>query len=164
MNLGNCAPVIAFLPSVPPFDPIRIWERVHGHLGWLAAIALVHPAIMLRRYKRKAHLSVALSVGIVSTVFGIGLAIYPDYRERLRQHIFIEGRPIGYLFERKEHLAFGAVLLAWAGAITCFAAMRVEGDTRDSMRRASHWAFVAAAVLTLVTASLGIVVAAFKTF
>jgi hypothetical protein len=56
---------------------------VHGRLGWLAAVALVHPAIVLRRTKRKAHLSVALLVAIVSVVFGIGLAIYTGYRERL---------------------------------------------------------------------------------
>jgi len=149
---------------MPPIDPLRIWERVHGHLGWLAAIALVHPAIVLRRTKRKAHLSVALSVGIVSAVFGIGCAIYTGYREKLRQHIFIEARPIGYLFERKEHLAFGAVMLAWAGAMAYLGATRLEGETRESLRRASHWAFVAAAVLTIVTASFGIVIAAFKSF
>jgi hypothetical protein len=149
---------------VPPIDPLRVWERVHGHLGWLAALALLHPAILLRRYKRKAHLAVGLAVGIVTAVFGIGAAIYPAYREKLRQHIFIEGRPVGYLFERKEHLAFGAVMLAWAGAFSYVAATRMEGPARESLRRAAHWAFVAAAVLTIITASFGVAIAAFKTF
>jgi hypothetical protein len=39
-----------------------------------------------------------------------------------------------------------------------------DGPARDSLRRAAHWGFVAAAVLTIVTASFGIVIAAFKTF
>jgi len=149
---------------VVPIDPVRLAERIHGHLGWLAAIALLHPAILLRNTRRRAHLSVGLAVGGISAVFTIGCLIYGAYRDRLRQHIFQEGAPIGYLFERKEHLAWGALLLAWAGGLAYVAATRVDGPARDSLRRASHWAFVIACVMALVTASLGIVVSAFKTF
>lgn len=152
------------MAAVVEIDPIRIAERVHGHLGWLAAIALVHPAILLRRTKRKAHLSVALSVGMVSLVFALGCGIYGAYRDRLRQGMFQQAASIGYLFERKEHLAFGALLLAWAGGLAYFGATRVEDPARESLRKAAHWAFVAAALLALVTATLGIVVASFKTF
>jgi hypothetical protein len=149
---------------VPPIDPLRLLVRVHGHMGWLAAIALVHPAIQLRSTKRKAHLSVALAVGFVSAVFCLGVVMYPDYRDRLRQSLFQQAPSIGYLFERKEHLAYGAVLLAWAGAAAYFGALRAIGDVRESLRRAAHWAFVAAAALAVVTATLGIIVAAFKSF
>lgn len=145
-------------------DPVRIFERIHGHLGWLAAIALVHPAILLRRARRKAHLSVAFAVATVTAVFTLGCLIYPAYRERLRQTIFQQGRPIGYLFERKEHLAYGALLLAWAGGLAYVASLRVEAPVRDPLHRAAHWAFVVAALLALVTASLGIVVSAFRSF
>jgi hypothetical protein len=145
-------------------DPLRIAERIHGHLGWLAAIALLHPAILLRNRKRKAHLSVGLAVGGISAVFAIGCLIYGAYRDKLRQALFQQARPIGFLFERKEHLAFGALLLAWAGALAYFAAGRADGPTRDSLRKAAHWAFVAASVLAVVTASLGIIVAAFRSF
>ncbi len=147
-----------------PIDPIRLAERIHGHLGWLAAIALVHPAILLRNPRRKAHLSVGFAVGTITAVFTVGCLIYGAYRDRLRQHIFQEGPSIGFLFERKEHLAFGALLLAWAGGLAYVAATRADGPLRDSLRRASHWAFVIACLLALVTASLGIVIAAFKTF
>jgi hypothetical protein len=146
-------------------DPVRIQEHVHGHLGWLAAIALIHPAIVLRRTKRKAHLAVGLSVGMVTLAGGLGAYMYGDYRDKLRQSIFQHARIIGYLFERKEHLAFGAMLLAYAGAIAYVVAMRLEmGDTRDRLRRAAHWAFVAAAVMAVVTAALGTVIASYKTF
>jgi hypothetical protein len=145
-------------------DPVRIQEHIHGHIGWLAAISLVHPAIVLRRVKRRAHLAVGLSVGLVTLAGGLGAYMYPEYRDRLRQSLFQHAPVIGYLFERKEHLAFGAFLLAWAGTAAYLAAMRLEGDTRDRLRRAAHWSFIAAAAMAVVTAALGTVIASYKTF
>ena len=146
-------------------DSLRLEEHLHGHIGWLAAIALIHPAVVLRRTERRAHLAVGLSVGIVTLAGGLGAAIYGDYRDKLRQSIFQQARVVGYLFERKEHLAFGAVLLAWAGAIAYVAAIRyAEVGGRDALRKAAHWAFVASAVLTVVTALLGTIVASYRTF
>jgi hypothetical protein len=149
---------------VPPIDPLRIEEHLHGHLGWLAALALVHPAILLRRTKRKADLSVVLSVALVTLVGAIGAYIYPGYRDKLRQAIFQQARTIGYLFERKEHLAFGALLLAWAGAVAYWGAKAADGNVRESLRKAAHVAFVAAAVLAVVVAAMGTVIASYKTF
>jgi hypothetical protein len=149
---------------VVPIDPLRILEHVHGHLGWLAAIALVHPAILLRRTKRKAHLSVGLAAGVVTLVGALGVAMYADYRDKLRQPIFAHAASVGFLFERKEHLAFGAIVLAWAGTIAYVGATRLEGRAQESLRKAAHLAFVAAAALAVVTAALGTVVAAYKTF
>jgi hypothetical protein len=150
---------------MPALDLARVGEHLHGHVGWLAAIALVHPAIFLRRHGRRADLSVGLAVAMATLAGAMGASLYPSYRERLRQAIFAQAPAVGYLFERKEHLAFGAVLLAWAGAVTYVAACRFaeEGD-RDALRKASHWAFVAAAVLSLATALLGTIVASYRTF
>jgi hypothetical protein len=145
-------------------DPLRIAEHVHGHLGWLAAIALVHPAIFLRRPTRRAHLSVGLAVTAVTLAGAIGVSLYGSYRNNLRQSIFAHAPTIGYLFERKEHLAFGAILLSWTGAIAYAASTGAPASARLSMRRASHWAFVAATVLALATAALGTVVASYRTF
>lgn len=147
-----------------PLDPLRVQEHVHGHLGWLAALALVHPAILLRRTKRKAHLSVILATSVATLTGVLGVLMYGDYRDKLRQHLFQQSLTMGYMFERKEHLAFGAVFLAWAGAIAYFAATRLEGPPRENLRRAAHWAYVAAAVLCVATAVLGTMVAAFRTF
>ncbi len=143
---------------------LRVAEHVHGHLGWLAAIALVHPAILLRRTPRRAHLAVGLAVAGVTAVGAIGVALYGDFRDRLRQSIFAGAPAMGYLFERKEHLAFGAILFAWAGGIAYAAATRVDGDVRVSLRRAAHWAFVASAAMAVVAAAFGTVVAAYKSF
>jgi hypothetical protein len=149
---------------VLPLDPLRIEEHVHGHLGWLTAIALVHPAVLLRRPKRKAHLSVGLAAGLATLTGALGVAQYSDYRDKLRQSIFQHAPAIGYLFERKEHLAFGAILLAWGGAVAYVGAARLEGEARDRLGRAAHWSFVGAAALAVAAAVLGTVVAAYRTF
>ena len=146
------------------FDPLRAAEHVHGHMGWLAAIALLHPAILLRRRERRAHLSVGLAALTVTLAGALGVSIYGGYRERLRQSIFKQAAWVGYAFERKEHLAFGVVMLSWAGALAYLAAAFTQGETRASLRRAAHWSFVIAAVVAVVTATLGTIVATYKTF
>ena len=90
---------------------LRIVERLHGHLGWLAVIALLHPAIFLRRPKRRAPLSVVLATLTVSLTAAFGFVLYPPYRNLLKQRLFVQAPAIGWLFERKEHLAVGALTL-----------------------------------------------------
>jgi hypothetical protein len=153
------------LTNMPVLDLARVGEHLHGHLGWLAAIALVHPAVLLRHRERRAHLSVALAVTVVTLAGALGASLYPAYRERLRQPIFAQAPDIGYLFERKEHLAFGVILLAWTGALTYAAAFRcADVGGRDALRKAAHWSFVASALLAVMTALLGTVVASYRTF
>jgi hypothetical protein len=145
-------------------DPVRLFEHVHGHLGWLAAVALLHPAILLRNRTRRAHLSVLLSTALVTLVCAGGAWLYVAYRERLKQSIFVEARWVGLLFDRKEHLAFGALLLAWAGAAAYFAAPRARPALRTLLRTIAFRAFVASAALALLVAVLGTVVATYKSF
>jgi hypothetical protein len=145
-------------------DPLRVQEHLHGHLGWLAAIALIHPAVLLRQSRRRAHLSVGLAVGLVTLAATLGITMYDAYRERLRQPIYASSATIGYLFERKEHLAFGVLLFTWAGGIAYAGAAFADGAVRESLRKVAHHAFVVAAALAVVTATLGTVVAAYKTF
>ncbi|CAN5846357.1 hypothetical protein BH11MYX4_BH11MYX4_57320 [soil metagenome] len=145
-------------------DPVRLAEHLHGHLGWLAAATLVHPAIVLRSRTRRAHLAVAFSTGFVTVAAGIGLWIYAFYRERLKQGIFLHAPSVGLLFERKEHLAFGAVMLAWAGAAAYFAAPRATPDTRQRLRTIAFHSFCASAALAVLVAVLGTVVATYRTF
>lgn len=145
-------------------EPARLFEHVHGHLGWLAAATLLHPAIVLRSRTRRAHLAVGLSTGLVTVAAAIGTWLYVFYRERLKQGIFIHAPSMGLLFERKEHLAFGAVLLAWAGAAAYFAAPRAPSDTQQRLRTLAFHAYCASAALAVLVAVLGTVVATYKTF
>ena len=143
---------------------LRLLEHVHGHLGWLAAAVLVHPAVVLRDRRRRAHLAVALATGGVTVGAALGLLLYVWWRELLKQQVFFEAPAIGLLFERKEHLAFGAVVLAWAGAAAYFAAPRASGATRERLRTIAFRAFVAAAALAIAVAAIGTYVAAHATF
>jgi hypothetical protein len=81
-------------------DPLRLMEHVHGHLGWLGAALLVHPAIVLRSRTRRAHLAVGLATGLVTVAAAMGVWLYGAYRERLKQGIFMHAPSVGLLFER----------------------------------------------------------------
>lgn len=145
-------------------DTLRSIEHVHGHLGWLAAASLAHPAVVLRDRKRRAHLAVVLSTSLVTVASGIGIWLYLAYTQRLKQGIFQTAPSIGLLFERKEHLAFGALLLAWAGAAAYFAAPRASDALRTTLRTIAFRTFVAAAALSLVVAVLGTIVGVVRSF
>jgi hypothetical protein len=145
-------------------DPWRFLEHAHGHLGWLAAAGLVHPAFLLRRPRRRASLAIVLAAVAVTLAGGSGVALYPRYRVEIRPPLFAASPWLGYLFERKEHLAFGAVALAWAGTAAYFAACALEEGARGPLRRAAQWAFVAACIFAVSAASLGTLVASHRTF
>ena len=145
-------------------DLVRLAEHVHGHLGWLAAAALVHPAILLKNPQRRAHLSVGLSAGLVSLAGLLGVLLYPEYRSRLKQQIFLHAPVVGYLFERKEHLAFGAIVLTWAGSVAYFLAVSVDESLRVPLRAFAFRAYVIAAALSVAVAVLGTLVATYRTF
>ena len=151
-------------PEAPISLALRALAHVHGHVGWLAVAALAHPAIVLRRPERRAHLAVVSSTALVTLAAAIGASLYPAYRETLRAQVFLDARALGLAFERKERLAFGVVLLAWAGAAAYGAALRAEAPARVRLRRVAHRAFVASAALALVAAALGTAVAVHRSF
>ncbi len=146
-------------------ETLRLVERIHGHIGWLAAAALIHPAILLRNPRRRAPLSAILATTLATLTGVLGATIYPDYSRLLRRAIYLTAPRFGVLFERKEHLAFAAVSLAWAG---CLLHLTVRDGAHDDASlpraRAAHLAYVAAAVLTTVVATLGTWIAAHRSF
>jgi hypothetical protein len=144
---------------------LRVLERVHGHLGWLSVAALLHPAILLKNPRRKAALSIGLATGFVTLTAVLGATFYPSYRALLKQRIFLEAPTIGWCFERKEHLAVGAVSFAFVGCLA-YASRRWVADAtaRRTLERLTHLAFVAAFAFSLAVAVLGVVVASYKSF
>jgi hypothetical protein len=146
-------------------DLLRLSEHVHGHLGWLAAAILLHPAIILRDRKRRAHLAVVLSASLVTAASAIGAWIYVAYRDQLRRAIFLSSPTIGLLMERKEHLAFASLVLAWAGTAAYFGAPRAGDEKmRLVLRTIAFRAFAGAAALAIFVAILGTAVAVHKSF
>jgi hypothetical protein len=144
---------------------LRVAEHIHGHMGWLSAAALLHPAIWLRNPMRQARLAVLLTTGFVTATGFLGAWIYPEYRARLKQAIFIHAPTAGWLFERKEHLAVGAIGFAWIGCIAHLTARSFEGEElKRSVSVMAHRAYVIAFVLGLAVACLGVAVATHSTF
>ena len=82
----------------------------------------------------------------------------------MKQPLFVHAPAVGYLFERKEHLAFGAVLLAWAGAAAYMGALRADEALRLPLRAFAFRAFAFSFLLTVCTAVLGVAVAIVRTF
>lgn len=144
---------------------LRVLERVHGHLGWLAVAALLHPAILLRKPRRRARASVVLATLAVLATGLLGGTIYPSYRSRLKQHLFVEAPRVGWMFERKEHLAVGAIAFALVGLVAHLAAPGFERDaSRLALGRLAHRSYVVAFALALAVATIGVAVASRTSF
>jgi heme A synthase len=132
----------------------RILESVHGHLAVLAAAALIHPAILLRRGKplsRGMKWSVALSALAVVAAFSTGIVLYKPYIANVRIGLFLRSVRAGMSFESKEHLAFAVIALVAGAAVCAWVAPR---DARG-LRRAAAVAFAVGAALCIVTVALG---------
>jgi hypothetical protein len=144
---------------------LRALEHIHGYLGWLSVAALLHPALLLRNPKRRARLSAFMATTFVALTAVLGATIYPEYRDRIKQHIFIEAPKVGWLFERKEHLAVGAVAFALVGCLAHLTLpLAPEEAMKATMARLAHRAYVFALALALMVAVLGGVVATYKSF
>jgi hypothetical protein len=135
----------------------RSLAHVHGHLGWLAALALAHPAVLLRRPNRRA-LGVALAAtALVTVVAALGAALYPRYRTTIKPALLASAPAVGELFERKEHLGVAALVLAWTGLVAHALAHR-RGAVQPQLGRTAFVAYVGAAVVAFTAASAGLVV------
>ncbi len=89
---------------------------------------------------------------------GLGSAAYPIYRAKLKQRIFIDAPTIGYLFERKEHLAFLSLVLAFVGGAFYLSARNGSERYRVLAQRT----FSLSALAAWVTLLFGTLVAATK--
>jgi len=141
----------------------RLLESVHGHLGILATLALLHPAILLRKGKVMSFgrkWATALSALLVSSAFGFGLLIYGEYRLVVKREIFNRSEGIGMLFETKEHLAYAVLALTLGATVCAFLAPRERKD----LRKAASWLFGMAAILCALTTVLGTYIASFYGF
>jgi len=135
----------------------RSLAHVHGHLGWLAALALAHPAVLLRRPNRRA-VGVALTATVLVTVVAaLGATLYPGYRATIKPALFAAAPAVGELFERKEHLGVAALVLAWTGLVAHALAHR-RGAVQPQLGRTAFVAYVGAAAVAITTACAGLIV------
>jgi heme A synthase len=146
---------------------LRLLESLHGHFGVLAAVALIHPAWLLRRGKplsRGARWSVGLTALVTTAAFSLGLSIYESYRETVKRQLFAFSREAGWLFETKEHLAFAVISLTLGATAAAFATARQRTPEARRIRRMAAAAYAAAAILCLVVVALGTYVASLRSF
>lgn len=142
---------------------LRLLESVHGHLGILAAVALLHPAMLLRKGRalsRGLWWSVVLTTGLVAFAFATGISIYDEYREVVKPELFRADPVAGLLFETKEHIAWAVLALSLgAGAVAALAPKESK-----SMRKSAALMYAVAAAICLITVGLGTYVAAIRSF
>lgn len=142
---------------------LRLLESIHGHLGILAAVALLHPAILLRKGRalsRGLWWSVVLTTALVTFAFATGIALYDDYRTVVKRDLFLEDPTAGLLFETKEHIAWAVLVLTLgAGALTALAPTESK-----HMRKSAALMYAVAAGVCIVTVALGTYVAAVRGF
>ena len=137
---------------------VRGIEHVHGHLGWLAALALAHPAILLRRPWRRALGVAAAATALVTVAAVLGAVMYPSYRAAVKPAVLASAPALAELFERKEHLGVAAVVLAWTGLLLHALGYR-NVVSRPELSRMAFVAYAGAAVLAAFAAGAGLVVA-----
>jgi len=139
-------------------DVLRKVAIAHGAISWVAALALL--AVALRLVLRRPNApwlfaQAAATTVLVSLSFASGALLEQPYRTHLRQRLFLASRPLGWLFERKLHLAFGSLLFALCALAILLAASRAEraSTPRDpivaSLTRAARFAYAASALFAL---------------
>lgn len=89
-----------------------------GACSWahrsFAAAGFMHPAVLVRQPKRRSITFLLARIFLTLTSL-LGAYIYGDYRVEIRQPLFFVSPAYGWMFERKEHLAYFATLLSWVG-------------------------------------------------
>lgn len=146
-------------------EALRGLSQAHGILAWAAVAVTVAAAVAVTVAARRVRLRATVALtGIASALliasFATGLQLDLPYRGRLRQRIFLEAPALGWMFERKLHLGFGAMLLAGC-ALGLLGAAALAGRRANELGwvrelgRGGRVALVAGAAFALLAAVVG---------
>lgn len=142
-------------------DTLHLLARAHAVAAWLAtsALALALP-LLLRAHRGRLTVAIsAVAAAAITLCGGLGVLLDATYRSRIRQQLFVRTPSLGWLFERKEHLAFGAIVLAWCTLSTMVAAQLSRDPRRASdLHAAARVAGIAAAALALAASVMAAIV------
>lgn len=142
-------------------EALRSLSRAHGALAWAAAAALAVAVIAVWRRRASGGALAALAAALGAGAFATGALLHVPFQVKLRQKLFLASASLGWLFERKEHAAFGALALALCGVVALGAerAARRAGDAgAGALRRAAILALAGA--LAFEALALGVSIAA----
>jgi hypothetical protein len=141
---------------------LQLVARAHAVVAWIATAALaVALPLLIRGRQRRVTLAISAAAAIAITLAGaLGVLLEAAYRSRIRQRLFGKSPALGWLFERKEHLAFGAILLAWC-ALSTIVAAQISRDPRRAgdLHAAARLAGIASAGLALAASVMATIVA-----
>ncbi|MFO0592470.1 MAG: hypothetical protein U0441_33310 [Polyangiaceae bacterium] len=90
---------------------LRTLVVVHGWLAWGAFLPLVGALVLFGSRRSIARGLLGGSMVCAVAAFVTGAWLHAPFQSRLRQKLFLMSTALGWLFERKEHVAFGALAL-----------------------------------------------------
>lgn len=102
---------------------LRTLVQVHGALAWLAVLALVGALVVARWRPALVTRVVPAAVALGVAAFVTGVMLHGPFQRQLRQRLFLSSNALGWLFERKEHVAFGALALLGCGLFALWASV-----------------------------------------
>ena len=123
--------------------------RLTAVLAWASLLSvIVILAMGLGSVRRRlVTLAAALAVALGAGAFGTGVMLHAPFQSKLRQRLFIASSALGWLFERKEHVAFGALAMLGCAACATWAEGAARGRdeaTANTLGRVRVTALVAA--------------------
>jgi hypothetical protein len=139
-------------------------EQLHAVVAWAATAALVAAAWVCARGKAPRRWALgagAAAIGLAVVAAGLGVALHVTYRAKLRQRLFIDSPALGWLFERKLHVAFAALLLGVSALATSalLAWGAPDAPGARELRRSAALAWGASAALALAASIASAIVA-----
>jgi hypothetical protein len=141
-------------------ETLRAVERAHAISAWAATALSIAAAGLFASSSRRARPVGVLAATLVVVTGALGFALNDPYRARIRQKLFLASPSLGWLFERKLHAAFAAVLFAvCAIAAQGALARRVDGPTVRELTRSALLAWTACAALALAASVASAIVA-----
>jgi hypothetical protein len=139
----------------------QIFGIVHGSVGAALLALLVLSAWLDRRGESESFGSGLAIASVLQVVQAAGgLLLHGHYEANVRRLLFVRAPALAWWVERKEHIAVGAVVLTWCAFSSHRAACRAAKDSRQAYGRAASLAARSAALLSLMTFTIGVVAAA----
>lgn len=152
-------------------EALRALSRAHALVAWMATAALIAAATAsaLPRARRLLGALGAVAAALVASAGVLGALLHDGYRARLRQKLFVSSASLGWLFERKLHLGFGAAMLAASALSITILLRRAErrrgpSAPREEHARAARIAWISAALLALFASVASAIVARRSSF
>ena len=149
-------------------DTIETLARLHGVTAWASTVALAGVAILFLRSRRAASPMPAwaspIALALTATTSALGVLVHDPYRSELRQKLFLASTKLGWLFERKLHLAFGCALLASLALASTSALRRATEGSRRDLARSAALGWIVSALFALAASVISAVVAKHRHF